>query len=368
MHNAVIHINSKQLITNLTIIRKQTNQAKLCLPVKANAYGHGLVAVSQIVEPFVDYIAVACVDEGVKLRQNGITKPILVFGAFSEMQITDLINYNLEITLSSLFKARLLIDYCIKMQKNALVHIKVDTGMNRIGVRPENAKKLIDFVLEHKCIKLVGVYSHFASSNQAGDLFTMEQINKFKEITTYVKSQDHNIICHIANSGGVCNFPESYFDMVRPGIMVYGYLPNILPSNSPFNQIRPCFNLKSRIVYFKTVAKGQGISYDHKYITTEQTRVVTIPIGYGDGYRRSLSNIGEVIIHGHKYTISGTICMDMFMVDIGPHGHCNIDDEVVLIGTQGDQEITLESIANKCNTITYEILCDFNDRIPRIYY
>ena len=157
--------------------------------------------------------------------------------------------------------------------------------------------------------------------------------------------------------------------MVRPGIMSYGYLPrlNDIRNNGPLSVIKPCFSLKSRVMYTKVVEEGQGISYNHRYITKNRTRVITLPIGYGDGYPRMLSNIGEIILSGNKYTISGTICMDMLMVDIGEHGTGYLDDEVVLIGKQGDLEISAQSVADKCGTIVYEILCGFIDRIPRIY-
>ncbi|MFN7095295.1 MAG: alanine racemase, partial [Burkholderiales bacterium] len=212
-----------------------------------------------------------------------------------------------------------------------------------------------------------GVYSHLTSSDEAEQSFTQHQINQFAGLVKYVKAIKPEVICHLANSGGVSYFPNSYFDMVRPGLLAYGYFPK--PSNPkfPLTQIRPCFSLKSKVTYFKVVDKAQGISYNHKYITPKLTRVVTVPVGYGDGYRRMLSNLGEVLIRGKKYQITGNICMDMFMVDIGPTGESYVNDEVVLIGHQADLEITLESVAQKCNTISYEILCGFNERIPRVY-
>lgn len=366
MHNTIIEIDSQKFIQNLIAIRQylSNKNVKICLPVKGNAYGHGLIGMSLIAEPYVDYLAVACLDEGQKLRQNGILKPILVFGGFTEEEIPDLIAQNLEITISSHYKAQLVIKYCKEKQLHCKVHIKIDTGMNRIGIRIENARSLIKEVLENKELELTGVYSHFASSD-TDQILTCNQIEQFKNLVQYVKSINPYVICHLANSAGVCYYPESYFDMVRPGILAYGYPLNHLP-NPPLNTIQPCFTLKSKVVYFKVVAKGQGVSYNHKYITTNNTRVITIPIGYGDGYNRSLTNIGEVLIRGKKYTIAGTVCMDMFMVDIG-NDKAYIEDEVILIGKQKNQEITLESIAKKCNTIVNEILCSFNERIPRTY-
>jgi len=371
MHNTIIEINSIQFITNLKAIRqhldKKSKNTKFCLPVKANAYGHGLVGIAKLAEPYVDYFGVACLDEGITLREGGICKPILVFGAFSDEQIASLILYNLDITISSHYKAKSVSQFCHQENKECRVHIKVDTGMNRIGVRVESSHALINYVMQQPHLKLVGVYSHLASSDDLDSSFTDKQIEQFSQVTDYVKNIKSDIICHLANSGGICYFPDTYFDMVRPGILCYGYFPAKTIDIYPLNQIKPCFSLKSKVVYFKVVDKLQRISYNQKYITQTTTRVVTLPIGYGDGYRRMLSNLGEVLIRGKKYTIAGIICMDMLMVDIGANGEAYIDDEVVLIGTQGNAEISLNSVAAKCNTINYEILCGFNQRIPRIF-
>ncbi|HLX53898.1 MAG TPA: alanine racemase, partial [Aquella sp.] len=282
-------------------------------------------------------------------------------------QIHDLIIHNLEITISSLLKAKLVIDVCQRLKMSCRVHVKVDTGMNRVGVRLENAPALINFIHNSGCMELTGVYSHLASSDRPDDDFTYGQISQFAEIVTWVKKLKSDVICHLANSGGVCYYPDSYLDMVRPGIFCYGYSPGDSVVDNELNMVKPCFSLKSQVIYFKVVAKNSGISYNQKYITNTQTRIVTVPIGYGDGYRRALSNCGEALIHGHKYRVAGTICMDMLMVDIGPDGVAFVGDEVVLIGKQGANEITLDSVAKKCQTITYEILCGFNERIPRVY-
>jgi alanine racemase len=374
MHNASIIIDKFQFIQNLQAISKWVNRnqkdcpkVKFCLPVKANAYGHGLIKMAQMAEEYVDYLAVACLNEGIALRQNGIKKPILVFGAFSQEQIYDLIIHDLEITVSSQLKARLVIDVCQKLKLSCKVHVKVDTGMNRVGVRSENALALIDFICDSDCIKLVGVYSHLASSDTPDNEFTYTQIKEFRDIVARVKKSNPDVICHLANSGGVCHYPESYLDMVRPGIFSYGYLPADHAVDNELKVVQPCFSLKSQVIYFKVVAKDSGISYNQQYVIDKQTRIVTIPLGYGDGYRRALSNVGEVLIRGHKYTVSGTVCMDMFMVDIGSDGEAYIGDEVVLVGRQDLYEVTLESIAQKCQTISYEILCGFNERLPRVY-
>ncbi len=369
MNASRIEIDTKQFITNLQAIRNKVSKVKICLPLKANAYGHGILQMAQVAIPYVDYLAVAFVEEGQLLRDNGITIPVLVFGAFGSEDVPGLVDNKLEITISSIFKAKQIADYCRQIGKKAKVHIKVDTGMNRIGVRVETAPELLKYVLSLSELELVGVYSHLATADEDDNSFTLEQINKFRQIANLAKSLKPNVVCHLANSAGVCYYRDSYFDMVRPGIMSYGYFPRALDVGNKelLSQIKPCFSLKSRVIYTKIVEKNQGISYNHKYITKNRTRVVTIPIGYGDGYPRILSNVGEVILRGHKYTISGTICMDMLMVDIGENGVSYVDDEVILIGKQGCSEITIGSVADKCGTIIYEILCGFINRIPRVY-
>jgi len=372
-HHTRIEIDTQILLNNIRLIkqfmRQHTNSlVKYCLPVKANAYGHGLVGTANVVQHEVDYFGVAQADEGIKLRLAGITKPILVFGAFADDQIEQLISHNLEITVSSLYKARLIANFCAANNCVAKVHVKIDTGMNRIGVRVDSADNLIDFVTQHQCFILSGIYSHLAKSDAAQDKFTHKQIEQFAVIALKYKQQYPELLCHLANSGGVTNYASScLFDMVRPGILTYGYLPLVPDSDNILAGIRPCFSVYSQVAYFKVVEAQQGISYNHQYITTERTRVVTIPVGYGDGYRRALSNRGEVIIRGNKYKVAGTICMDMFMVDIGATGEAHVGDEVVLIGRQGQQTIYLRDIATMCDTITYEILCAFNERIPRVY-
>lgn len=368
MHPTIVEIDVKQFVVNLQAIRQQVGpKVKICLPVKANAYGHGLLGIAKEANQYVDYFGVACVDEGVLLRDNNITKPILVFGAFDQEQVPELIANNLEITVSSLYKAKLLAEYCKQHDVKCFVHIKVDTGMNRIGTRPENIQKLVDYVFLHTHLVLVGIYSHFACSDDLASEFTQIQLQRFNDVISYAKTKKDGLLCHIANSGGVCYFPESYFDMVRPGIMSYGYIPATEITQGPLSQIKPILSLKSRVGFLKVVAKGVGISYNHTYITDKQTTIITIPIGYGDGYPRMLSNIGEVLHKGIRYKVSGNVCMDMLMVDVGSEAEVDVGDEVVLIGKQNNQEILAIDVAIKCNTIVYEVCCRFNDRLPRKY-
>jgi alanine racemase len=371
MSNSAIEINLSIFKNNLKSIRSHINTINkppmFCLPVKADAYGHGIEQIAQAAENYVDYYGVACLDEGVILRKSGILKPILVFGALNDDDIESLVKNNLEITISSKYKAIQVAKFCKQYNVIGKIHIKIDTGMGRVGVRPSSAKDLIEFIKNDESLEIIGIYSHLACSDEPDKSFTNQQITEFKQIVESIKKTNPNILCHIANSAAVCNYPESYFDMVRPGILSYGYYPNEPITLGGLAQIKPFYTLKSKVVFFKTMDAGKSISYNQTYVTKSFTRVITIPIGYGDGYRRILSNKGLILLNGKKYTISGTICMDMLMVDIGIDGTANIGDEIVLIGTQMGQIIPIEDLAMKCQTNVYEILCSFTSRVNRVY-
>ena len=364
-HPAWIEIDLKQFKTNISMIRQHIGSSLLCLPIKANAYGHGLCGIGQAAEQAgVDYLAVAHLKEGAALRDAGISLPILVLGAIHEDQIEDFINYNLEFTISSQFKAELVYAKCKSLTRCCKVHLEVDTGMQRTGVRASTAIDLLGYLQARSCFQVVGVYSHFATADVPGDSFADEQIQRFHQLMTEPSFQKVSLLRHLANSGGVAYFPSSYFDMVRPSCMAFGFLSSQFPAS--FAEIAPCFSLKARVSYFKVVEAGVGISYGHHYRTRTRTRIVTVPIGYGDGYRRSLSNRSEVLIRGSRFPVVGMICMDQLMVDVGDK-EVYVGDEVVLIGKQGDEDISVKDIALLYDTTFYEVLCGFNDRLPRIY-
>lgn len=359
-HPSWIEIDLEQLEKNISIIRKHIGSRLFCLPVKANAYGHGLSEIGRAAEKAgIDYLGVAHLQEGIKLRKAGVKIPILVLGAIHEDQIHDLIDHDLEFTISSKYKAELVVE---KAQgRQCRVHLEVDTGMQRTGVRPETARALFPYLKSLENLEVVGIYSHLATADKPQDPLAKKQIQLFEEL---VREIDAPLIRHLANSGGTAYFPESHLDMVRPSLLTFGYLPEPCPAS--LREIKPCFSLKAKVSYFKVVQPGEGISYGHSFVTNKQTRIVTIPVGYGDGYRRSLSNRGSVLIKGKRFPICGTICMDQFMVDVGDH-EVFVGDEVVLIGKQGNEEISLKEVAQLCDTIPYEILCMLNERIPRIY-
>ena len=365
-HPSWIEIDLNQFRKNVSLIRSHVGERLFCLPVKANAYGHGLCAIGKAAEEVgIDYLAVAHLQEGVELREANVRLPILVLGAIHEDQILDLMNFNLEFSISSKFKADLVAEKCKKSRQKCRVHLEVDTGMQRTGVRSSTARELFQHLKGLECFEVVGVYSHLATADRPDDDFARKQIQAFTTLLSDPLFQQAPLIRHLANSGGATYFPSAQFDMVRPSLLAFGYLSGTLPQG--LQGIAPCFSLKSKVSYFKVVEQGEGVSYGHSYFTSKRTRIVTIPVGYGDGYRRSLSNRGSVLIRGKRFPIVGTICMDQLMVDVGD-SEVYVGDEVVLIGKQGNEEISLMEVARLCDTIPYEILCLFNERIPRTYH
>ncbi|MBI2742422.1 MAG: alanine racemase [Chlamydiales bacterium] len=364
-HPSWIEIDLTQFRKNVMVMRRHIGEALFCLPVKANAYGHGLCEMGRAAEEAgLDYLGVAHLQEGVDLRRAGVKLPILVLGAIHEDQILDLIEFNLEFTISSKFKADLVAEKCKAKGLKCKVHLEVDTGMQRTGVRTGTAIDLFEHLKKLECFELVGIYSHIATAEKPQDPFALKQIEAFTTLLRHPVFQGVPLIRHLANSGATANYPASHLDMVRPSLITFGYLPEDAAEN--LKEILPCLSLKSKVSYFKVVEAGEGVSYGRSYITPKRTRIVTIPIGYGDGYRRCLSNRGSVLIRGERFPIVGTICMDQLMVDVGDK-EVRVGDEVVLIGKQKSQEISLMEISRLCDTIPYEILCLFNDRIPRIY-
>lgn len=362
-HPAWVEVDLQQFKQNISHIRHYIQGQKICIPIKANAYGHGLIPIaSAAVEAGVDYLAVSCLQEAVLLRQANIRCAILVLGPVYPNQIKYFLEHDLEITISSLAKAQFVAEVFVELKHPhpIKIHIEIETGMQRTGVRIENSAQIFNYVDQHSFFKIQGIYTHLATADNKANSFAYKQIQAFIDFTRKLKSRYPEAIFHMANSGGAFYYPESQLDMVRPGKLAYGYF------QTDISLTRPIFSLKARISYFKVVQKGDGISYGHRFTTTKDTRIVTVPIGYGDGYRRALSNKGHVLINGKSYPIVGIICMDQFMVDIGQDS-AYVGDEVVLVGKQGDHEITLNELAILCDTVPSEILVNFNDRLPHFY-
>lgn len=362
-HPAWIEIDLRQFRENIRLIRQHVQGRKICIPIKANGYGHGLVPIAKAaVMAAADYLAVSCLQEAVLLRRAQISCPILVLGPIYANQIPQLVQYNLEITLSSLSKAEYVTQVFddIKPECRIKVHVEIETGMQRTGVRIDSSDKLFDHLDQHPCFIVQGIYTHLATADTAGNDFAYTQIDLFVDFMKKMRSRYPEALFHMANSGGVMHYPLSQLDMVRPGKLAFGYF-----KTDPM-LTQSIFSIKAQLSFFKVVQQGLSISYGQHYRTTQDTRIVTVPIGYGDGYRRTLSNKGEVLINGKRYPIVGMICMDQFMVNIGQDS-AYVGDEVVLVGKQGNAEITLDELARLCDTVPSEILVHFNDRLPHWY-
>ncbi len=364
-------ISVAALENNFRIVQKCVGPERTIMAmVKADAYGHGILEISRIMLKLgAGYLGVAYLEEAVYLRKNGIEAPILVLGAINTDQIDDFLENGIEITASSIDKSRAISEAAVRKGVTAKVHLKIDTGMERIGVHWYNAKRFIAETLDMPGIDIRGIFSHLAKA-ESDTSFTAAQLDRFEEtLEIYGKLSPLPPYVHIANSAAVLNYPRSYYTMVRPGILLYGYDPAGLHHGRSCEgmEIEPAMSLISKVSYFKVCPPETGISYGHTYKTPSQTRVVTLPVGYGDGYSRLLSNQGETIIRGKTCPVAGTICMDQMMVDIGPDGTAYNGDDALLFGKYGESYIPLESLCSKIGTIPYEFLCGISGRVPRIY-
>jgi alanine racemase len=359
-------IDLSNISDNLRLIQKKVGDTIVMPILKANAYGHGLVEVGKHIEKLdVPYIGVAFLEEALLLRESGIQTPILILGGILGNQIPEYINNDLTLTASSIEKLQQVDQIAASMGKKAKVHLKIDTGMERIGVHYYSAEGLLEESLKCKHTIVEGIFSHFANAD-ASDLTSAKlQLERFLEVIQFYEKRSLPFpIRHIANSGAILQLPESYLDMVRPGIILYGVYPSQeVQQTIP---IKPALEWTSRVVYFKVVKPGHPISYGSTWESDHLVRVVTVPVGYGDGYFRSMSGKAEVLIRGNRYPVVGRICMDQFMVNIEWESAYN-NDEVILIGKLGDNSITCEDLAHWAGTIPYEILTNINTRVPRVY-
>jgi alanine racemase len=358
-----IEVDLIQYKKNISSIKKYINNKKICLSVKANGYGHGIREIAlAAAEARADYLAIARVDEGVKIREKKVDLPILLMSPFFKEDIPFLVHFNIEPTISSQKQLFDLKSYLQKNNKKLRSHIKIDTGMTRGGVLYDEAKELINSVTECKNIELISLYSHFVSGEKKESGLCEQQAKLFEALFLPLKKKYPSLLGHICNSGGLINFPTYHYDMVRPGLISYGYIPPGISEKELLN-ISSCFSVKSKVGLVHKVEKGQGISYDHTYFTNKRTKIAVILIGYGDGYPFCLSNQAQVLIRGKRFQIVGRICMDLMMVDIG-NEDIETGEEVVLIGRQGSEEIKVTELASKIKTIIYEIICGFTSRLP----
>lgn len=366
---AIIHLEN--IAHNLNCIKKLTGgNKKICVAVKADAYGHGAVEVSQKALHWgVDFLAVATVPEAMILREAGIKAPIILFSIAADNEIEQIVDNDLTPFVADSAYVKKIQKTALKSNKTINMHIKIDTGMGRIGVKPEDALSLAKLIQSERNIHLEGTCTHFPVSDSPApeDIdFTKQQIKLFSDSVQSIKNAGIDPgICHTANSGAIIAHPDAHFDMVRPGICLYGYYPD-QRMDKTIADFKPVMELVSKIAFIKRVKKGTSISYGRTWKTPGETWIGSIPAGYADGYNRLLSSRAEVMIGGKLYPVAGRICMDQFMVDLGPELEVKLMDDVILFGP-GHSIPDAAQLGELIGTIPYEITCNINKRVPRDY-
>lgn len=350
---------------------KISKNTKMFAVVKADAYGHGGIEISKEIQP-LEYLygfAVATAEEAFSLAENGITKPILVLGYTFLDSYEESIQKSIRLSVFSYEMAKELSETAVRIGKDALIHIKLDTGMGRIGYQVgEEAADEIAAISKLPGIVVEGMFTHFAKADEKDKTFTHKQIKEYQRMETLLAERGVSIpIKHCANSAAIAEIPEANMDVVRAGITLYGLWPSEEVARDSL-AIRPVMQIKSQIVHIKTLEAGKSISYGGTYTLSEPRRIATIPVGYADGYPRSLSNKGYVLIHGKKAPVLGRVCMDQFMVDVTDIPKAKLLDEVTLLGEDEGSFLSMEELGELSGRFNYEFACDIAKRVPRIFY
>ncbi len=357
-------ISLEAISHNIAQIRRKIGSRRdLMAVVKADGYGHGGVEVGRsALESGANCLGVALPEEGDQLRKAGIDVPVLVLGLIQPNEAYKVVDSRLEQTVCSLELVEALDQEAGKASVQVDVHVKVDTGMGRIGVKPEDATAFVSRIRRFKNLNVKGIFTHFASADRADKTLSKRQIELFNQVIRGIALAGIEIPKrHMANSAGVLDLPESYYDLVRPGIMIYGLYPSDEVSRTV--ELKPAMTLKTKIAFLKTVPPGTPISYGGTFVSDRETAVATLPVGYGDGFSRLLSGRGEVLIHGRRAPLIGRVCMDMCMIDVSNVEGVIPGSEVVLFG----EGLSVDEIAAMVGTINYEIVCAVGKRVPRIY-
>ena len=350
--------------------RMLPDNVKMMAVIKADGYGHGAVEVARVaIDEGVSMLGVASLEEGLALRLNRVDAPILILGHTCSKQCQFLLNNELTPSIFDWETASSLSSRAESQGRVVGVHVKCDTGMGRLGL--SNQREALHF-LEKVCalpgLRLDGVFTHFSTADEGDRNFTLKQLRLLQDILKVCREKNVLIpLKHAANSAAAINYPETHLDMVRIGIGLYGYYPS-KEINREKIQIAPVASLKTRIILLKRVSAGTPVSYGRTFVTLKDTSIAVVPLGYGDGYSRSLSNVGTMLVRGQKVPIVGMVCMDMCMLDVSNVPYVKEGDEVVAIGTQGDEQISADDLALQLGTISYEVLCNISPRVPRIYY
>ncbi|WP_167957909.1 alanine racemase [Anaerosporobacter faecicola] len=363
-------INLDAICNNIDEVRRNIDtNTKIMAVIKADGYGHGAVALAKALKDRVDAYGVAIIEEGIELREAGMTKPILVLGFIPSQQYEKLVSYNIMPTIFGYDMAKQLSDVAVSLGKQVNVHIKVDTGMTRIGFKDnEESIQIIKKISELPNLRIDGLFTHFACADEADKASANKQLKRYLLFADKLEKEGVTIpVKHVSNSASIIDLPEANLDMVRSGISTYGMYPSD-EVNKRRLLLKPAITLLSNVVFVKEVEAGVGISYNSTFTTSRNSMIATIPVGYGDGFPRQLSSKGRVLIHGKSAPIVGRICMDQFMVDVTDIPNVKEGDQVTLIGQDGNESITVEEVAALAGSFNYELVCDIGKRVPRVYY
>ncbi len=361
-------VNLTALAHNLSCIKRYLSPGcEVMAIVKANAYGHGAVETAQaLTRQGIERFAVASLDEGIALRQAGLSASIVVLGALFEEQVSDLVAHRLTPVVSDGRILPTLAKAARSHPTSYPIHLKVETGMGRLGFSPEDLLSFLDNPILRSPFQVEGMMTHLADADGADSDFTERQLGAFRAMLEQIRQRGLSIpLVHMANSAAIVRFPDAHFSLVRPGIMLYGY--HTLPATIPAPDLTPVLSLRTTIVQLRTIPRGRTVSYNGTFVAQRPTRIAVLPIGYADGYSRRLSHRGSVLIQGRRAPIVGLVCMDMIMVDVTDLAPVQVGEAVTLIGQQGQESIWADEVADWIGTIPYEVLCGIGSRVPRLY-
>lgn len=365
---AWVEIDLDRLKENFRKVKEWVGPDKsILVAVKADAYGHSSVAVSKaLAAEGVSMLGVASLEEAIEIARGGAGVPVLILSPSSFIEIPEIVAEGFTSTVSNIEYARRLSSVARALNKKMKVHIEIDTGMGRTGVNYAEAADFIQQVGELDSIHVEGVFTHFANAEESDKSFALEQLKRFTQVLEDVKSKSLEVsIVHAANSASLLDLRESHFNMVRPGLVIYGMYPSRWVKRQI--EVKPVMTFKARVAHLNSIAKGETVSYGRTYTAPKDCAVAVISVGYGDGYSRALSNKGQVLIRGKRFNIVGLVCMDLTMVDVTGHPEIRVGDEVILMGKSGEQEITADDLARLSGTISYDVTCSVGPRVPRVF-
>ncbi|WP_243521792.1 alanine racemase [Bacillus pseudomycoides] len=368
--DTIVEVNLDAVKHNVREFKKRVNDKNIAMmaAVKANGYGHGAVEVAKAaIEAGVNQLAVAFVDEGIELREAGVTVPILVLGYTPVEVAKDAIGYDIMMTVYRIEDLKGINEIAKQLEKKAHIQVKIDTGMSRIGLQEEEVAPFLEELKNMKYIEIEGMFTHYSTADEINKIYTNMQTSLFEKAVNTAKEMGiHLPYIHSSNSAGSMELSNTFQNMVRVGIGIYGMYPSKEVDHTVVS-LQPALSLKSKVAHIKHAKKNRGVSYGNTYVTTGEEWIATVPIGYADGYNRQLSNKGHALINGIRVPVLGRVCMDQLMLDVTKAMPIHVGDEVVFYGKQGEEEISVEEIADTLGTINYEVTCMLDRRIPRVY-